>query len=506
MMRSIALVALGAAAASPPLLPPLPAAPPGLQVPSLSLERPLIMHDPDGFLRDPSSPIQDPDGVWHAWVVFVPPKYGAEGWSGFIKHFHTKDLRSNWTNGGLALNHSSDRLAFDATGMCSPGAQYDPAQKLWYLFYTGATPEGTTGYPPRSGGRPMDNLSAQGCAVSSSPYGPWRRLGVVAPGGLAWNASGKGGGYRENHWNGLRVDSGRALIVNGTRLYSTKGIGNGTKLPDSNPSGTYQALQGVFFPDDAASWAPPYHAYRGNPVTRAGPAGNTYTAGGAENCEFYSGPDGFFHANCAAHGELYPHGGAPHYLVRVLPADRSADARSSADPRIEWQFVGFVPSLGAAEPTPVYEDGPPGDNATVRFFIARADRGVSLYAVHWSPAAAAVTTPAPWGSIIQSSNTTRDRQLAELGPIKWGAGEDEAELGLTVELDITSRRQKIFGFGGAFTEAAGYTFAQLSAEGKEKVLSLYFDPDDGIGYTTGRVAMNSPDFALGAVRTRLDSI
>ena len=94
--------------------------------------------------------------------VWVPPKYGSEGWSGFIKHFHAKDLRSNWTNDGVALNHSTDPLAFDHSGMCSPGAQYDLEKQLWYLFYTGATPEGTTGYPPREGGSPMDNLSAQG--------------------------------------------------------------------------------------------------------------------------------------------------------------------------------------------------------------------------------------------------------------------------------------------------------------------------------------------------------
>jgi len=87
------------------------------------------------------------------------------------------------------------------------------AVRRWYLFYTGATPEGTTGYPPRRGGSPMDNLSAQGIAVSASPFGPWKRLGIVAPGGLGWKAGGTGGGFRPGVWNGLRVDSGRALVV-----------------------------------------------------------------------------------------------------------------------------------------------------------------------------------------------------------------------------------------------------------------------------------------------------
>lgn len=73
----------------------------------------------------------------------------------------------------------------------------------------------------------------------------------------------------------------------------------------------YQALQGVFFPQDQASWRPPYIAFLGNPVTRAGPppAGNTYAKGGAENCEFAAGPDGHFHAVCASHGALYPGAG-----------------------------------------------------------------------------------------------------------------------------------------------------------------------------------------------------
>lgn len=58
--------------------PPIPPAPPGLQVPSLTLEQEMIMTDTTGFLRDPSSPIQDADGVWHAWVVWVDPVYGGD--------------------------------------------------------------------------------------------------------------------------------------------------------------------------------------------------------------------------------------------------------------------------------------------------------------------------------------------------------------------------------------------------------------------------------------------
>lgn len=55
--------------------------------------------------------------------------------------------------------------------------------------------------------------------------------------------------------------------------------------------------------------------------------------------------------------------------------------------------------------------------------------------------------------------------------------------------------QKIRGFGGAFTEAAGYNFSKLSKENKEKVLEAYFGPS-GIHYTLGRTHINSCDFSL----------
>lgn len=54
---------------------PLPQPPKDLAIPQLKqLSSPLtpIMHDKTGFIRDPSSPIQDPvTGRWHAWVVWV---------------------------------------------------------------------------------------------------------------------------------------------------------------------------------------------------------------------------------------------------------------------------------------------------------------------------------------------------------------------------------------------------------------------------------------------------
>ena len=56
--------------------------------------------------------------------------------------------------------------------------------------------------------------------------------------------------------------------------------------------------------------------------------------------------------------------------------------------------------------------------------------------------------------------------------------------------------QTVKGFGGAFTESASTTLDKLSPEKRDQVIKLYFDQNEGIGYTIGRVHMNSCDFSL----------
>ena len=57
--------------------------------------------------------------------------------------------------------------------------------------------------------------------------------------------------------------------------------------------------------------------------------------------------------------------------------------------------------------------------------------------------------------------------------------------------------QEIKGFGGAFSEAASTTLDKLGKENREKIIKLYFDTEEGIGYNLGRVHINSCDFSLG---------
>ena len=64
-------------------------------------------------------------------------------------------------------------------------------------------------------------------------------------------------------------------------------------------------------------------------------------------------------------------------------------------------------------------------------------------------------------------------------------------------LDRTKRFQQYVGFGGAFTEAAAINWRKLSAERQQEVIDRYFGPPEkgGLGYTLGRVPINSCDFS-----------
>lgn len=54
--------------------------------------------------------------------------------------------------------------------------------------------------------------------------------------------------------------------------------------------------------------------------------------------------------------------------------------------------------------------------------------------------------------------------------------------------------QCIEGFGGAFTDAAGYVFSRMPEETQKEFLNGYFSAD-GLGYTFGRTSVDSCDFS-----------
>ncbi len=66
----------------------------------------------------------------------------------------------------------------------------------------------------------------------------------------------------------------------------------------------------------------------------------------------------------------------------------------------------------------------------------------------------------------------------------------------SLSLDKNKTYQEVLGFGGAFTEAAAYTFSKMTPYSQEKIIKAYFHPTEGLNYNLGRVAIHSCDFAL----------
>ncbi len=58
--------------------------------------------------------------------------------------------------------------------------------------------------------------------------------------------------------------------------------------------------------------------------------------------------------------------------------------------------------------------------------------------------------------------------------------------------------QEMIGFGGAFTESAAYNLGRVNKEVREQAIKDYFDKEEGLGYTLGRVSIHGCDFSLSS--------
>lgn len=67
----------------------------------------------------------------------------------------------------------------------------------------------------------------------------------------------------------------------------------------------------------------------------------------------------------------------------------------------------------------------------------------------------------------------------------------------------TVEYQTFDGFGGAFTEASGYTYSKMSKENQDDILESYFG-ENGIGYNLARTHIDSCDFSLGCYEAMSD--
>lgn len=93
-------------------------------------------------------------------------------------------------------------------------------------------------------------------------------------------------------------------------------------------------------------------------------------------------------------------------------------------------------------------------------------------------------------NLIQSEGKEALRTTGKIVEFEADSGVENEVINLYPSIEY----QKMEGFGGAITDAAGYVFAQMNEEQKDIMLSEYFK-DENMNYQLVRIPMDSCDFA-----------
>ena len=111
-----------------------------------------------------------------------------------------------------------------------------------------------------------------------------------------------------------------------------------------------------------------------------------------------------------------------------------------------------------------------------------------------------------WGAAFSQSPTatvyvTADKselRLTNNGQLTFTPFRQPLETEPFVLVDPRAVFQSFTGIGGALTDAAAETFAKIPKAQQQELLTAYYDPSKGIGYTLARTNMLSCDFSSGS--------
>ncbi|MBS0010783.1 MAG: glycoside hydrolase family 30 protein [Bacteroidales bacterium] len=98
-------------------------------------------------------------------------------------------------------------------------------------------------------------------------------------------------------------------------------------------------------------------------------------------------------------------------------------------------------------------------------------------------------------STVYTTAHNTDLRMTETGDFTFEAAPQPLETEISVFVNPGKTFQTFLGIGGAITDAAAEVFAALPAEKQEEVVSAYYDPVNGIGYTLCRTPIHSCDFS-----------
>ena len=88
-------------------------------------------------------------------------------------------------------------------------------------------------------------------------------------------------------------------------------------------------------------------------------------------------------------------------------------------------------------------------------------------------------------------------RLTQNGNLSFSSFRQPLETEPFVWVDAAKTFQSIEGIGGALTDASAETFARLPKDKQRELLTAYYSPEKGIGYTLARTNIQSCDFSSG---------
>ncbi|KAH7962396.1 hypothetical protein HPB52_015885 [Rhipicephalus sanguineus] len=99
------------------------------------------------------------------------------------------------------------------------------------------------------------------------------------------------------------------------------------------------------------------------------------------------------------------------------------------------------------------------------------------------------------GSAVAFESTKAGLRFAKsVVPLGRAPDDGNSNKTLLIVIDSSKEYQEVFGFGGAFTDAAGINVKSLPANMQDDILKSYY-AIEGIGYTIGRIPLASCDFS-----------
>jgi glucosylceramidase len=97
-------------------------------------------------------------------------------------------------------------------------------------------------------------------------------------------------------------------------------------------------------------------------------------------------------------------------------------------------------------------------------------------------------------TVYVSARDTGQR-LARTGELQFTDSPQHTEKQECIFVDPAKEFQTVLGVGGALTDASAEAFYKLPEDKQREILTAYFDPQKGIGYSLGRTSIHSCDFS-----------